>query len=91
MANISEMEDSKILAEINGKEVECDVLFQYSSEDYEEVFIGYTDNTYDEKGALNIYTAKMNPFVPNKLIEITDPKEQELMKSVIDEIIKNNK
>lgn len=91
MANISEMEDTKIIAEINGEEVECDVLFQSSSDEFEDTFIGYTDNTYDENGALNIYTAKINPFVPKKLIEITDPKEKEYIKNVIDEIIKNNK
>ena len=91
MANIKEMEESKILAVINDEEVECDVLFQYSSPEYEETFIGYTDNTYDENDALNIYTAKINPQYPAKLIEITDPKEKQLMEDVVKEIIENNK
>ena len=91
MANIQEMEESTITAVINGEEVECDVLFQYSSEDYENIFIGYTDNSYDEKGALNIYTAEINPHFPGKLIEITDPEKQQLMDKVVQEIIENNK
>lgn len=91
MTEIKKMDDSKISVIINGEEVECDVLFEYSSEDYDDVFVGYTDNTYDVEGNLNIYASKYNPNYPNKLNEVTDYQERQLVNSVIEEIINNNK
>lgn len=91
MENIQEIEDSKLTAIINGLEVECDVLFQYTDENTDTLFVGYTDNSTDEQGRLNIYTSKYNPLKPNQLEEITDPKEMDLMKKVIADIINNYK
>ena len=38
-------ERKTITIEKDGKEVECDVLFTFDSEDTLKTYIGYTDNT----------------------------------------------
>ena len=73
MNEIEEMADSKITATINGIETECDVLFTYDADELDETIIGYTDNTNDSQGKLNIFVSKYTRLNPNELVAVTDP------------------
>lgn len=50
------MENGKIIVKDNeGKEVECDILFTFDSEDTRKSYIVYTDNSKDELGNIKVY------------------------------------
>ena len=40
-----------------GKEVECEILFTFDSDDSSKSYIVYTDNTVDEEGNTNVYAS----------------------------------
>ena len=86
MNEFEEMEDQKITATINGEEKECDVLFTYDADELDETIIGYTDNTNDQEGKLNIFVSKYTKFNPNEMTAVTDPDELSLVNDVINEI-----
>ena len=80
-------ENQKITIEKNGKEVECDILFTFDSEDTLKSYIGYTDNTIASNGRKNIYVSAYNPFNPEDALEdITDEKELEMINDVLVQI-----
>lgn len=77
-------ERQKLVIEKDGKEVECDVLFTFDSEDTLKTYIGYTDNSIASNGRKNIYVSAYNPFNPeDNLEDITDPKELEMVNEVL--------
>lgn len=87
MYDIEKIDDEKIIVDINGKNVECDVLFTYDGEDVDKPIIGYTDHTTNEQGIINIYVSKYDPlFNPNKLEPVTDKEDLELVDDVIKQI-----
>ena len=44
-----------------GKEVECEVLFTFESDETKKNYIVYTDNTIDEEGNTKVYASIYNP------------------------------
>ena len=40
-----------------GKEVECEVLFTFESEETHKNYLVYTDNTTDENGNIKVYAS----------------------------------
>lgn len=79
--------DEKIVILKDGKEVECDVLFTFDSEDTGKTYFGYTDNVIADNGRKNIYVASYNPILSDgKLEEITDPKELTMVQEVLAQI-----
>ena len=48
-----------------GKEVVCDVLFTFDSDETKKSYIAYTDNTKDEKGNVQVYASIYNPEEEN--------------------------
>lgn len=55
------MENGKIIVKnSDGKEIECDVLFTFDSEDTNKSYIVYTDNTKDELGNTKVYANTYN-------------------------------
>ena len=77
-------ERQKLIIEKDGKEMECDVLFTFDSEDTLKTYIGYTDHSIASNGRKNIYVSAYNPFNPEeKLEDITDPKELEMVNEVL--------
>lgn len=80
-------QNQKITIEKNGKEMECDVLFTFDSEDTLKTYIGYTDNTIASNGRKNIYISAYNPFNPDDALEdITDERELEMVNDVLMQI-----
>ena len=44
-----------------GKEVECEVLFTFDSEETKKSYLIYTDNTLDEGGNTKVYASYFDP------------------------------
>ena len=57
------MEEKMTFKVVNdeGKEVECEVLFTFESDETKKNYIVYTDNTLDEEGNTKVYASIYNP------------------------------
>jgi uncharacterized protein YrzB (UPF0473 family) len=68
----------------NGKEVVCDILFTFDSDETNKSYIVYTDNSKDENGTIQVFASIFNPNDPNtKLEEITTEKEWKVIESIL--------
>lgn len=68
----------------NGKEIVCDVLFTFDSDETNKSYIVYTDNTKDETGNTKVYASIYDPNNPNtKLEEITNEKEWKIIENIL--------
>ena len=84
---VVDFKDEKITLEKDGKEVKCDVLFTFDSEDTMKGYVGYTDHTIASNGRKNIYVSSYDPFKAEvKLENITDPRELEMVQDVLKQI-----
>lgn len=60
----------------DGKEIECDVLFTFASDETGKDYIVYTDNTLDEEGNTKVYAASYAPSAEKPmLVPIESEKE----------------
>lgn len=78
-----------------GKEVVCDVLFTFDSDETKKSYIAYTDNTKDEKGNVQVYASIYNPEEENpELKPIETEKEWKVIETILEtlqeEVQKNN-
>ncbi len=72
-----------------GKEIECEVLFTFESEETNKNYIVYTDNTTDEEGNTKVYASIYNPDEDEtKLIPIESEKEWKIIETILDELQK---
>ncbi len=86
------MENEKIVISKDGKEVECDVLFTFDSEDTDKSYIGYTDHSIAPNGRKNIYVSAFDPILGTGTLEdITDEKELAMVHDVLEEIDKQSR
>ena len=70
-----------------GKEVECEVLFTFESEETKKNYIVYTDNTTDEEGNTKVYASIYNPDeAETKLLPIETEKEWKIIETILEEI-----
>ena len=76
----------KVLDE-NGKEVECEVLFTFESDETGRNYIVYTDNTLDEEGNTKVYASIYNPDEEEtKLLPIESEKEWKIIETILEEL-----
>ena len=72
-----------------GKEVECEVLFTFDSDETKKSYMVYTDNTIDEEGNTKVYASIYNPNEENpKLEPIKTDKEWKIIETILEEIQK---
>ena len=74
-----------------GKEVECEVLFTFESDETKKNYIVYTDNTLDDEGNTKVYASIYNPEEEGKetkLLPIEDDKEWKIIETILDELQK---
>ena len=72
-----------------GKEIECEVLFTFESDETGKNYIVYTDNTQDEEGNTKVYASIYNPDEDEtKLIPIESDKEWKIIETILDELQK---
>ncbi len=70
-----------------GKEVECEVLFTFESDETKKNYIVYTDNTEDEEGNTKVYASIYNPDEDEtKLLPIETEKEWKIIETILDEL-----
>ena len=70
-----------------GKEVECEVLFTFESDETKKNYIVYTDNTLDEEGNTKVYASIYNPNQDEtKLLPIETDKEWKIIETILDEL-----
>jgi uncharacterized protein YrzB (UPF0473 family) len=82
-----EIDKEKIKINKNGKEIECDILFTFDSEDTMKSYVGYTDQSVASNGRKNIYISAYNPLDPNQKLEnITDERELDMINDVLESI-----
>lgn len=70
-----------------GKEITCEILFTFDSEETGKNYIVYTDNTKDEEGNIKVYASIYNPNDTTKLEPITTDKEWKIIQIVLDEVM----
>ena len=71
----------------DGKEVECEVLFTFESDETNKNYLVYTDNTVDEDGNTKVYASIYNPDEDEKkLIPIETEKEWKIIETILDEL-----
>ena len=70
-----------------GKEVECEVLFTFESDETKKNYIVYTDNTLDEEGNTKVYASIYNPDQDEtKLLPIETEKEWKIIETILEEL-----
>lgn len=75
----------------NGKEVTCEVLFTFDSEETKKSYIVYTDNTTDEGGNVRVYASTFNPNEENtELKPIETDREWKIVETILESIQEEN-
>ena len=75
------MDDIMKITLNDGKEEEYNVIFTFFSNEYNKNYIVYTDETKNINDELNVYCSI---YENNKLIDIEDDKEYDMVSEVID-------
>lgn len=67
-----------------GKEVECEILFTFDSDETKKSYIVYTDNTLDEEGSTKVYASVYDPTGQNpSLMQIEEEKEWQVIENIL--------
>ena len=71
----------------NGKEIECEVLFTFESDETNKNYIVYTDNTTDEGGNTKVYASIYTPDSEDlNLQPIETDKEWKIIETILNEL-----
>ena len=71
----------------NGKEIECEVLFTFESDETNKNYIVYTDNTTDEEGNTKVYASIYTPNSEDlNLQPIETDKEWKIIETILNEL-----
>lgn len=70
-----------------GKEIECEVLFTFESDETKKNYIVYTDNTKDEQGNVKVYASIYHPDQKETMLEpIETDKEWKIIETILNEL-----
>jgi uncharacterized protein YrzB (UPF0473 family) len=76
----------KVLGE-DGKELDCEVLFTFESDETNKKYMVYTDNTLDEQNNTKVYAAIYNPEGEGvNLSPIESEKEWKIVETILEEV-----
>lgn len=71
----------------NGKEVECEVLVTFESDETGKNYIVYTDNTLDKNGCMKVFASIFDPNSDDMVLRpIETEKEWSIVQHVLDEV-----
>lgn len=71
----------------NGKEVECEVLFTFDSDETGKNYIVYTDNTKDVNGNVRVFASIYDPSKEDsELLPIKSQKEWKIIETILESI-----
>ena len=94
------MEENKknefVVINEEGKEIKCEVLFTFDSDETKKSYIVYTDNTLDDEGNTKVYASTFDPKNDDThLGPIETEKEWKIIEAILgsiqDEVDKANK
>lgn len=70
-----------------GKEIECEALFTFESDETKKNYIVYTDNTKDEAGNTKVYASIYDPNSDNTSLQpIETDKEWKIIETILSEL-----
>lgn len=70
-----------------GKEVECEILFTFDSDETKKSYIVYTDNTLDDQGSTKVYASVYDPTGNNpSLMPIETEKEWLVIENILSSV-----
>jgi len=70
-----------------GKEIECEVLFTFESEETKKNYMVYTDNTTDEQGNTKVYASIYEPNQESTILQpIETEKEWKIIETILGEL-----
>ena len=71
----------------DGKEIICEVLFTFDSEETGKSYIVYTDNTTDEAGNVKVYASVYKPEEEStELLPIETEREWKIIETILEEL-----
>ena len=74
-----------------GKEVVCEVLFTFDSEETNKSYIVYTDNTTDDSGNVKVYASVYIPDAKTtELLPIETERECKIIETILESIQEEN-
>lgn len=76
----------------NGKQVECEPLFTFESEETKKQYVVYTDNSLDKDGNVRVFASiyKMNDK-GGELLPIKTEKEWKVIETILESIQEESK
>ena len=84
------MEEKNTFTVINeeGREILCNVLFTFDSDETKKSYIVYTDNTKDERGNIKVYASIYDPKSVDsmELLPIETEKEWKVIETILESI-----
>lgn len=70
-----------------GKEIECEILFTFDSDETKKSYIVYTDNTLDENGSTKVFASVYDPTGQNPaLMPIETEKEWLVIENILSSV-----
>ena len=87
------MEEKNTFTVLNdeGKEITCEILFTFDSEETKKSYIVYTDNTTDEAGNVKVYASVYNPDSEStELLPIETEREWKIIETILESIGEEN-
>lgn len=89
-----DMDKKNVFTVVNdeGKEVECEILFTFESEETKKNYIVYTDNTTDKDGNVKVYASVYNPEGDKtELLPIETDREWKIIETILESIQEESK
>lgn len=83
------MEEKNTFTVLNeeGKEITCEVLFTFDSEETKKSYIVYTDNTTDDDGNVKVFASVYNPNADStELLPIETDREWKIVETILESI-----
>ena len=76
----------------NGKQVECEPLFTFESEETKKHYVVYTDNSLDEAGNVRVFASIYNiTDKGGELLPIKTDKEWKVIETILESIREESK
>ena len=81
-----------IILDDKGKEIECEPLFTFESEETKKNYVVYTDNSKDKDGNIRVFASIYEVTDKgNKLLPIKSEKEWKIIETILESIQEETK
>ena len=81
-----------IVLDDKGKEIECEPLFTFESEETKKNYVVYTDNSHDKDGNVRVFASIYEVTDKgNKLLPIKSEKEWKVIETILESIQEETK